>query len=108
MKELVITGEYAEKLNIEQKVRIISGVIPKILNQIKLDDKPDIVFLDPYYETEIVEETVDALLSKDLLKEDTIISIKHSKRERYEMPGMEMVEKRIIGDSVLTMVRQNK
>lgn len=108
-KKLIFSiKEYAEKLNIEQKVRIISGVIPKILNKIKLDDKPDIVFLDPYYETDIVEETVEALLSNDLLKEDTIISIKHSKRERYEMPGMEMVVKRIIGDSVLTMVRQNK
>lgn len=63
-----------EKTHLEKQIVLYQGDYEKLLDS-KLQEKPDIVYIDPPYKTEYVIKTVQILLKKQLLKPNTILII---------------------------------
>ena len=78
--------------------KVIRGDAERVVR--KMEEKFDVIFMDPPYERGYVERVLPLLPS--LLREEGIIVVEHSKREPAELPGFEKKEK-IYDDTVLTL-----
>ena len=50
----------------------------------KINEKFDIIYIDPPYKTNLVYETVNKLINLDLLKTDSLIIVETDEEERVE------------------------
>lgn len=73
------------KKNIEKthlEVTLYETSYEKMLEN--LDEKLDIIYIDPPYKTNLVYETVNKLINLDLLKTDSLIIVETDEEERVE------------------------
>ena len=70
-----------EKTHFLENVEIYHMDFKNVL-QNKINEKLDIVFLDPPYKTDFAIESIEYILKKDLLKEDSIIIIETDDKDR--------------------------
>lgn len=68
------------KCHFEQKVKIICKDYKKCLNTI--NEKIDIIFIDPPYDKNIAVNAIKMILDNDLLKEDGLIVLETDEEER--------------------------
>ena len=67
--------------------------------------KGDFIFLDPPYEFNLGERTLEILNLSNIIKEETIILYEHSKRERVS-DNFEIYKSLKIGDTVIDFLRR--
>ena len=70
-----------EKTHFLENVEIYHMDFKNVL-QNKINEKLDIVFLDPPYKTDFAIKSIEYILKKDLLKEDSIIIIETDDKDR--------------------------
>ena len=70
-----------EKTHSENNVELIKSDYKTALEKY-INIKPDIIFIDPPYETDYAYEAIKIILQKELLKEDTLIIIETDDEER--------------------------
>jgi 16S rRNA (guanine966-N2)-methyltransferase len=100
--------DLAKQLGFEGNAQIISMEMKKGILQIsQLDLKFDYVFIDPPYQKDLIEDTIDRIDQVGLVNESSLIVVQHSKREQVVLPrgrfGLE--DQRNYGDSMLTFLK---
>ncbi len=70
-----------EKTNFQDKVELFNIPFEKLLKQ-KVNDKLDIVYIDPPYKTDFAYDATKLIVDKELIKEDGIIIIETDEVER--------------------------
>ena len=77
--------ENAEHCHVLDRIQII----PKKLSQLKHfigDQQFDYIFSDPPYENGFIQDTIDLVVSYDLLKPEGVLLLEHHKDEAFTMP----------------------
>jgi 16S rRNA (guanine966-N2)-methyltransferase len=95
------------QLGLQEKTKVISGILPRILPAIEVTDKVDLVFLDPPYEYGLIAPTLEALSGVAWLNVSALVIIKHSPRERLVAlpPTLSPHRERRFGDSQITILK---
>lgn len=72
-KEAVnIINKNLEKTRLQNEITLYNMDFQKCITT-KLDDKFDIIYLDPPYKTDYIYTALELIIEKDLIKEDTLI-----------------------------------
>ena len=76
----------------------------------KLNEKIDIIYLDPPYKTNYAIKTVELLLKKEILKTDSLIIIETDQveelKEKLENLNIEIIDERKYGRANLIFIQQ--
>ena len=71
-----------------------------------LTDKFDIVFLDPPYALECIDEILTIIKKRDLLAEDGIIVYERDRSYSCEVEGFEVIKEKKYSISYVTLIKQ--
>ncbi len=93
---------------INSSVKILNLDYQKCLEYLKDDGiSLDIVFLDPPYRDECLNEVIDFLLENDLLKDNAIVVCEVDNNYlREEVHGLEMIKSRQYGDKFIIIYKK--
>lgn len=71
----------------------------------RIREKLDIIFLDPPYYDDIIEECIKSIYTLGLLKPDGVIAVEHDGRRlmREELHGFKKQKEKKYGDTVITL-----
>jgi len=94
----------AIKLSVVENIYVICGSLPSALRMCVFSES-DVIFIDPPYQTDIIEDTIDMILSLKMMKSKTLLIIKHSRAKSIELNGMSVIKRRTFGGSVLSMMK---
>ena len=82
-KAIKVIKQNIEKTNSEKQVILYEGDYQEFINN-NLQEKPDIIYIDPPYKTDYAIKAIELLLKKDLLKETTKIIIETDREKEIE------------------------
>ena len=82
-KAIEIIKRNVEKTHLEEKVEIYPIGFEELLKN-KLQEKPNITFIDPPYETDFGYKAVKIMLTRNLVDEDSILVIETDQEERLK------------------------
>ena len=93
---------------IGSEARVVTGDYKKALR--KIDDKVDIFFIDPPYESGVYESCLSQIEILDLLSDDGIIITEHDSRTLMpeQTDSMEKVRDHRYGKTVLSVYRRKQ
>lgn len=98
-----------EKTHLENQIELYQLPFEKLLND-KIEEKIDIIYIDPPYKTDFVYNAIKIILDKNLIKEDSIIIIETDEEERIikqiEKLNIEIVNQRKYGRAHLIFVKK--
>lgn len=95
-------------LGFENRTRIVVGEIPKILNRLKIVTPFRLVFLDPPYDKNLIDPTLESLLKNKLIDAQSWVIVEHSPREKPLHVGFEAKDCRQYGQTWLTFLCPKK
>ncbi len=84
-----IIKKNVEKTHTKEKIEIYQTTFEEFLKT-KLNEKPDIIFIDPPYNTNFAYEAVKIILNNELIKEDSIIIIETDQEKRVKQQLKEL------------------
>ena len=87
----------------EIQIKLINEYAIKALG--KISAIFDIIFIDPPYNSSIIEECLISLKEFNLINNDSYIFAESSKKESFEPDGYEVVDTKTYGKSKLTILR---
>ena len=100
-----------EKTHLEEIIQVYCDSYENVLNKGFLE-KPDIIYLDPPYNTDYVFLALKQLLEKNLLKKETLVIIETDDSERIEKQleilNLEKTDKRKYGRAYLIFLKQKE
>lgn len=100
--------ENVKNFSIEEKIEILNKKWEEALIYLKgIDAKLDIIFLDPPYKMECLNEVIESILKKDLLKEEGLIICEVSNLYLREFSNLEIIKNKKYGDKII-VIYQNK
>ena len=92
-----------KKLNIDN-AKVLKGDYKSILNNI--NTKFDLIFLDPPYETNYLEESIKLIIDNDLLKESGLIICESSSLDKIIYPNnLEVYKEKKYGDKYVVILK---
>ena len=98
-----------QKCCLDKNCRIIAGDIEFGLRDLfRKKNEFDIIFADPPYSQDLVEETLKSLSKYNVLKEDGVIVIQHSIKENFTEiidDNIYQTDQRKYGDNALTFLK---
>lgn len=101
-ESLAVLKKNLTKLGI--KARIINNDYKTCLSGMK--DKFDIIFLDPPYALECINEILEMIKKGDLLEEDGIIVYERDRSCSLEVEGYEVIKERKYSISYVTLIKK--
>lgn len=97
-----------EKLGYKDKIELYQMQFNELIN--KLNEKIDIIYLDPPYKTNYAIKTVELLFKKEILKTDSLIIIETDQveelKEKLENLNIEIIDERKYGRANLIFIQQ--
>ncbi|MDC1067018.1 16S rRNA (guanine(966)-N(2))-methyltransferase RsmD [Alphaproteobacteria bacterium] len=107
IKSIRIIQKNTSKLNINHEdkifIKIIKDEVTKALQ--KIDSIYDIVLIDPPYNTNIINETLQDLKNYNLIKTHSYIFAESSNAEIFDLNGYEILDTKKYGKSKLTILK---
>lgn len=107
IKSIRIIQKNTSKLNINHEdkifIKIIKDEVTKALQ--KIDSIYDIVLIDPPYNTNIINETLQDLKNYNLIKTHSYIFAESSNAEIFDFNGYEILDTKKYGKSKLTILK---
>ena len=107
LKAINVLQKNISKLKIDYKdetyIKIIRDDANIALKNIK--NNFDIVLIDPPYNSNIIEECLVKLKQYNLIDLDSYIFAESSKNENFNFDGFDMLDKKIYGNSKLTILK---
>jgi 16S rRNA (guanine966-N2)-methyltransferase len=92
-----------KKLNIDN-AKVLKGDYKNILNNI--NTKFDLIFLDPPYETNYLEESIKLIINNELLKESGLIICESSSLDKIIYPNnFEVYKEKKYGDKYVVILK---
>ena len=106
-----IINKNVQKTHLEEKVEICNYDY-KILLNTKIKDKLDIIYIDPPYDSDIADDSIENLSCKDYIDEDTKIIIETDTKEKI-LEGLKnlninIIDKRKYGRAILIFCKFRK
>ena len=100
-----------EKTHLENQTEFYQLSYEKLLAT-KINEKIDIIYIDPPYKTDLIYESLKIILSKELLKDDSCIIIETDEEERIieqiKKLEVDIVDQRKYGRAHLIFLKRNK
>ncbi|WP_353892147.1 16S rRNA (guanine(966)-N(2))-methyltransferase RsmD [Proteinivorax hydrogeniformans] len=99
--------ENLDKLGFEsKKFNLIKGDVYKV---IKNEEKYDCIFIDPPYNRGLAQKMMDDVKEKDLLNNDGIVVIEHSKNEEVcaSIAYFTLFKQKLYGDTTISVYKKN-
>lgn len=90
--------------NIKLKPNLITGDSLKILP--KLNDKFDVIYIDPPYYSGIYEDCLEKIKENSLLNPDAIVILEHVAEVNWEEFGFKLIKQKSYGGKMLTFLRR--
>ncbi len=92
-----------QDLGLEDVVRVRGGDARQVLPRLGRDgERFDLVFFDPPYDAGLEAAVLECLVSGDLLADDVRVVVEGAKRHSLPaVPGLDLVDERVYGDTVL-------
>jgi 16S rRNA (guanine966-N2)-methyltransferase len=107
IKSIRIIQKNTSKLNINHEdkifIKIVKDEVTKALQ--KIDSIYDIVLIDPPYNTNIINETLQDLKNYNLIKTHSYIFAESSNAEIFDFNGYEILDTKKYGKSKLTILK---
>lgn len=98
-----------EKTHLEEQVEVYQLPFEKLLDD-KINEKIDIIYIDPPYKTNFVYDAIKKILEKNIISEDSIIIIETDEEnriiEQIEKLEIEIVNQRKYGRAHLIFVKK--
>tara|TARA_Y100001970_G_scaffold266706_1_gene355711 strand:- start:467 stop:1030 length:564 start_codon:yes stop_codon:yes gene_type:complete len=102
-KVLTILKKNLNDLRTVNNYEILEFDINKNFESKKINDKFDIIFLDPPFKDKNLEELLDNINKKNILKKNGIIIIHRHKKENDSLPdSLKIIDEKIYGISKIT------
>lgn len=100
--------ENVKSFSIEEKTKVLNKKWEDTLIYLKeTSTKLDIIFLDPPYKMECLNEVIEDILKKDLLKEEGLIICEVSNLYLKDFSSLEVIKNKKYGDKTI-VIYQNK
>jgi len=92
-----------QDLGLEDVVRVRGGDARQVLPRLgRAGERFDLVFFDPPYDAGLEAAVLECLVSGDLLADDVRVVVEGAKRHSLPpVPGLNLVDQRVYGDTVL-------
>lgn len=98
-----------EKTHLENQIELYQLPFEKLLND-KIEEKIDIIYIDPPYKTDFVYNAIKIILDKNLINENSIVIIETDEEERIikqiEKLNIEIVNQRKYGRAHLIFIKK--
>ena len=99
-----VINKNIDNLKIKDNCTVYLGDYLKILERIK-NNKFDIVFLDPPYKMNIVNEVLSFLLKNNLLNKDAIVVLEYSDFSSDNIEGYEVIKEKKYGNKFIKVYK---
>lgn len=100
-----------EKTHTKEQIELYQTTYEELLKT-KIKEKPDIIFIDPPYQTDFAYEAVKIILDNSLIGEDSIIVIETDQekrlKEQLKKLEIEIVDERKYGRANLIFLNQKR
>lgn len=93
-------------LGFEEQAQVLKRWLPHGLKNIVFDPRPDIIFCDPPYDKNLVNRTLEALLTYKLVDPHSLLIVEHSPRERIKVNGLDAVKECKYGQTLITYIKK--
>lgn len=86
------------------------GLVPNLYfgdalkNILKLNVKPDVIFLDPPYDSDLYEQSLNIIRNNNILATDGIIVMEHSIDKRIKYEGFELIKAKTYSNKQITYI----
>lgn len=87
------------------------GLIPELYvgdsvkNIVKFNIKADVIFIDPPYESDLYEKSLEVIKNNNLLNKDGIIVLEHPIDKNIDLKGFEVIKVKTYGDKQISYLR---
>lgn len=108
-ESISIIKENLKNTKLESKSIVILGEVLTILKKIAAsDEKYNIIFMDPPYNKNLIEETLNIIAKNDIIKENGIIVVERSVKDDVipSNENLQHIKDRKYGDTVLSFYRR--
>lgn len=109
IKCINIINKNIKKFKIEEKAKVLNLDYNKCIDYLKNSNaKLDIVFLDPPYKNNCLNEVIDKILEYDLLNEKAIIICEVDQNYlKEDYPNLQIIKNRKYGDKFIIIYEKN-
>lgn len=109
IKCIDIIKKNAKNFNIEDKVKVLNLDYNKCLDYLKENKvKLDVIFLDPPYKNECLNNVINRILEYDLLNDNSIIICEVDRNYlKEDFPNLEIIKNRKYGDKFIIIYEKN-
>lgn len=80
--------------------------LPQGLKNISFDPKPDIIFCDPPYDKNLVNRTLEALLTYKLVDPHSSVIVEHSPREILQAEELDVIKQSKYGQTLVSYFKR--
>ncbi len=77
-------------------------------NLLKLDIKPDVIFMDPPYESDLYEQALNIIKKNNILNAEGIIIMEHPIDKLIKYEGFELIKAKTYGNKQITYLTINQ
>lgn len=106
-----IIKKNVEKTHTKEQIELYQTTFEELLKT-KINEKLDIIFIDPPYDTNFAYEAIKIILDKDLMNEDSIIIIETDQekrlKEQLKKLEIEIMDERKYGRAYLIFLSQKR
>ncbi|MBI4411097.1 MAG: 16S rRNA (guanine(966)-N(2))-methyltransferase RsmD [Deltaproteobacteria bacterium] len=103
---LALLQKNIRQCGFERQTTVIRGTVPEIIKRLARKElKFDAIFVDPPYDKNLVNPTLEALIENKLIDAQTDIIIEHSPREVPDCGGLAVADQRKYGQTFVTFMR---
>lgn len=96
--------ENISRLDLNSCSKIVKKKLPEEIPSIFMDQKPDLIFMDPPYSMGFINSTLEMLKKYSFVSSDTIIIAEHSKKESPDVSGFQIKDTRKYGKSLVSFL----
>ena len=76
-----------------------------IKNILKVNIKADVIFIDPPYESDLYEKSLETIKNNNILNEDGIIILEHPISKKIDLKGFELIKTKTYGDKQISYLK---
>ena len=76
-----------------------------IKNILKVNTKADVIFIDPPYDSDLYEKSLETIKNNNILNEDGIIILEHPISKKIDLKGFELIKTKTYGDKQISYLR---
>lgn len=74
-------------------------------NILKIEKKADVIFIDPPYDSDLYEKSLDIILKNNILNENGIVILEHPIEKNINLKGFELIKAKTYGDVQISYLK---